>query len=201
MKKKALLPILIISFSVLCVGCSSGQTGFDKSIQETEASLEEAIASENSISLDGTLDTEQTLDGGTITVPAHLLEDATDDLPVIEESDTSITYELNSVQQSELVNQTAASLQSSITEVLSDKKNYPHITKISVNDDCTEFNILFSSRDLTVYETTLRLSLYLAGDKYQLYSGIPEEELLTTVHYADASSGDIFATGTSKERK
>lgn len=199
MKKNILLSILIISSAVLCFGCSSKQTDSSASPQETANSLEEEIASENSISLEGTLDTEQTLEGGTITVPSHLQEEATDQLPVIEETASSITYELNSVQQSELVNHTAASLQNSITEVLSDKKNYPHITKISVNKDCSEFNILFSSHDLTIYETTLRLSLYLAGNKYQLYSGIPEEELLTTVHYADASSGDIFATGTSKE--
>lgn len=203
MKKKILSLLLIISYSsvFLLSGCSSSKAAADteSSSQENEASFAEEIAAENSITLDGKLDTDQTLEGATVTVPSYLQGEDTKELSPIEESDSSVTYELNSTQQSELVNQAASQLQSSITEVLSDKKNYPHITKISVNEDCTEFTVLFSSHELTLYETTLRLSLYLVGDKYQLYCGIPEASLSTTVHYADASNGEIFLTGTSNE--
>lgn len=205
----------------LCAGCASadpvsGSTGADASSDASgsgnpvsdasgaetsgsDTSLADEIAVENSITLEGRLDTEQTLEGGTITVPPYLQSDETAELTPAEESDSGITYELNSIQQSELVNQTAAQLSSSITEVLSDKKNYPHITKISVNEACSEFTVLFTSHELTLYETTLRLSLYLAGDKYQLYLGTPESALSTVVHYADASTGEVFLSGTSGE--
>lgn len=208
MKRKILFLqlLLIIALSGLCAGCASGgpasdayasrTTGSDTS---TEASLADEITVENSITLEGRIDTEQILEGGTITVPSYLQGDETRELTPTEESGSDITYELNNVQQSELVNQTTAQLQSSITEVLSDKKNYPHITKISVNESCSEFTVLFTSHELTLYETTLRLSLYLAGDKYQLYSGTPENALSTIVHYTDASTGEVFLSGTSSE--
>lgn len=200
----------------LCAGCASGDpasgsadadasseaSGSGSPVSDasgSETSLADEIAEENSIALEGRLDTEQTLGGGTITVPPYLQSNETAELTPAEESDSGITYELNSIQQSELVNQTAAQLSSSITEVLSDKKNYPHITKISVNEACSEFTVLFTSHELTLYETTLRLSLYLAGDKYQLYLGTPENALSTVVHYADASTGEIFLSGTSSE--
>lgn len=208
MKRKILFLqlLLIIVLSGLCAGCASGDPASDASASgstgsdtSTEASLADEIAVENSITLEGLIDTEQTLEGGTITVPSYLQGNETRELIPTEESGSDITYELNSVQQSELVNQTTALLQSSITEVLSDKKNYPHITKISVNESCSEFTVLFTSHELTLYETTLRLSLYLAGDKYQLYSGTPENALSTIVHYTDASTGEVFLSGTSSE--
>ena len=149
--------------------------------------------------MENNIATTQKLQGGFITVPSYLQGEETKALSPVEESDNETTYELDGQQQTTLVQQTADQIQDSISEVLSDQTYYPHIIKISVNEDCSEFEVTFSSTELTIYETTLRMSLYLAGNKYQLYTGVPSDKLFTAVHYIDNITGEIFITGDSTE--
>ena len=87
----------------------------------------------------------------------------------------------------------------SVAEVLSDKKYYLHIIKISVSENCRTFDVTFSEAQPNSYELALRMAFYLSGDKYQLYAGTPASEILTTVNYIDAATGEIFAAGNSGE--
>ena len=98
-----------------------------------------------------------------------------------------------------MARQAAAQIGDSINQVLTDKEYYPNVTGISVNPECTEFNVTFSGRDLSLYENVLHMSLCIVGDRFQLYQGKQENELMTVVNYVDADSGEIFNTVNSKE--
>ena len=95
----------------------------------------------------------------------------------------------------------AAQIEDSINQVLADKEYYPNVTGISVNPECTEFNVTFSSKNLSLYENVLHMSLCIVGDKFQLYQGKQEGELMTVVNYIEVDSGEVFNTITSKEIK
>lgn len=100
---------------------------------------------------------------------------------------------------SDMARQVALQIEDSINQVLADKEYYPHVIGISVNPECTEFNVTFSSRELSLYENVLSMSLCIVGDRFQLYQGKQENELVTVVNYVDADSGEIFSTANSKE--
>lgn len=130
-------------------------------------------------------------------IPSYLFCNETDHLPIVEENEDSITCQLTDIQQKELLNELVSQLEDSINQVLNDKAYYPALTGISLNKDCTEFNVTFSGTELNTYETTLRMSLYIAGDKLQLYQGIPETQILTVVNYINSDTGETFSEGNS----
>ena len=74
-----------------------------------------------------------------------------------------------------------------------------NIIKISVSENCRTVDVTFSEAQHNSYELALRMAFYLSGDKYQLYAGTPASEILTTVNYIDAATGEIFAAGNSGE--
>ena len=197
MKRKYFLTILTVFCSVtfLCTGC--GKNSLPS--QDTSVSLEEKLTEESSVTLTGEIKKIEHSEGGSITVPSYLQGEETISLSPSESTEDSVTYQLDTQQQTDILNQLTNQIESSVSQVLSDKKFYPDITAISVNEDCTEFNVTFSSSEITIYETTLRMSLYIAGDKFQLYQGIPEEQISTTVNYIEASNGKVFATGSSAD--
>ena len=65
----------------------------------------------------------------------------------------------------------AAQIEDRINQVLADQEFYPNVTGISVNPECTEFNVMLSSRELSLYENVLHMSLCIVGDRFQLYQG------------------------------
>lgn len=134
---------------------------------------------------------------GELTVPSYLQGEEAASFSVVEETEGSITYHLTKEQQSEAASLLAEQFKDSIDQVLADKEFYPHITGISINQNPTVIDVFFSGTQLNTYETTLRMSLYIAADKLQLYHGIAADEILTTVNYIDQATGEVFSTGDS----
>lgn len=188
MKRQIQIQITIFTIFILaCAGCTVSTPEDKKPEQETQAVLE------------GELARADNFHGGSLTVPAYLQGSETDGFLVVEETEDYITYQMDESQQTQAVDRMALNIRESINQVLADREFYPDITGISVNEDCTEFNVSFSGTDLNIYETTLRMSLYIAGEKYQLYQGKNKDELLTTVNYIDGATGELISTGNSKD--
>ena len=114
-----------------------------------------------------------------------------------EESDTGqapmVTYHIDGDTRTELINEITKELEESVSSVLADKYHYPDITDIQVNEDASEFTIFLSSDQPNLYESTLMLSFYTIGNKYQIYLGVPAEEAVTTVIYKNAETGEELA--------
>lgn len=157
--------------------------------------------------MEGTIEVEEDLPDRDITVPDYLKgeEEAADEEAAGEEDSGSEeigeepVYHLSGEEQTEKARQVAAQIEDSINQVLTDKEFYPNITGISVNPECTEFNVTFSGRDLSLYENVLPMSLCIVGNRFQLYQGKLEEELMTVVNYIDEGSGEVFSTTNSGE--
>lgn len=134
-----------------------------------------------------------------IIVPSYLEGTETDALSVVSRQEDSTTYRLTRQQQEATVSLLMEQTEDSIAQVLTDKQYYPSITDITYNQDFTSFDVVFTSAKPSLYETTLRMSLYITGNKLQLYLGRPAEEILTAVNYIDGSTGEVFSTGTSDD--
>lgn len=134
-----------------------------------------------------------------IIVPSYLEGTETDALSVVSRQEDSTTYQLTRQQQEATVSLLMEQTEDSIAQVLTDKQYYPSITDITYNQDFTSFDVVFTSANPSLYETTLRMSLYITGNKLQLYLGRPAEEILTVVNYIDGSTGEVFSTGTSED--
>lgn len=157
------------------------------------------------------------LPDATITIPSTLVGNEADTLlPVAPEADREqatpseemdetasaqapmVTYQMDGDTRAEVLNDIAKELEESVNAVLADKYYYPDITNISVNEDATEFTIFLNSDKPNLYESTLMLSFYTIGNKYQIYMGVPAEEAVTTVIYKNAETGEELARTDSR---
>lgn len=180
-KNKTLTLTILIIISLLFAGCTKTESN------NSEASIESSE--------------EQFIPISELTVPSYLNGAETDSFSIVEEHEDSVTYHLDENQQTETLNKIAAQIKESLNQVVTDKQYYPNIVEISFNENYSICDVTFSGTEINTYETTLRMSLYIAGNKFQLYQGNPEASLLTVVNYIDDSTGEIFSAGDSGSLK
>lgn len=190
--KKLTILTILITIPLSFTGCANKEAGADAPASVAATTNGEIIAV-----FEDEPEKEDIIPINELIVPSYLNGAETEDFSIAEEGEDSVTYHLDETQQAEAVDQVSAQLKDSINQVLADKDFYPNITKISVTKNYSVFDVTFSGTEINTYETTLRMSLYIAGDKLQLYQGVPEDKLLTTVNYIDGETGEVFSTGDS----
>lgn len=187
--------IFLFTFGLFTLwGCGKGSEPADVNLMEEVSELPDAT-----ITIPSTLvgnEAELLLPVSPETTPADSAEESDSSLET-EESDTGqapmVTYHIDGDTRTELVNEITKELEESVSSVLADKYYYPDITDIQVNEDASEFTIFLSSDQPNLYESTLMLSFYTIGNKYQIYLGVPAEEAVTTVIYKNAETGEELA--------
>ena len=162
--QKKVLAALILGM-LLCTGCGK------------EAEPEEIIE-ETSSTMEGTIEVVEDLPDRDIEIPEYMKSE--EDLSQEEEEGDAVDHleeeekpadRLSGEEQTEAARQIAGQIEESINQVLADKDFYPNITGISVNSECTEFNVTLSSKEISLYENVLPMSLCIVGNKFQLYQG------------------------------
>ena len=108
-------------------------------------------------------------------------------------ADGTVTYSLSGDQRTTIVNELSAEITQSIQTILDNDDYYPNIVSITPNEDGTVFTISLEDGQMNTYESMLVLSFYTVGDKYQLYKGIPADQVKTTVIYTNDSTGEIIS--------
>lgn len=185
-KKKKMSVLLFVLGGMLCTAC-----GRTERADETDAVME------------GSIEIAEALPDRDIKVPEYLMEgneqNSNEENSNPEERTEEPVYHLSGEEQAEKAREVAAQIEDSINQVLADKEFYPNVTGISVNPECTEFNVMLSGRELSLYENVLHMSLCIVGDRFQLYQGKQESELMTVVNYIDESTGEVFNTINSRE--
>lgn len=188
--KKLTILTILITIPLLFTGCANREANADASVSApTDEEITAVFEDEPK--------KEDIIPKNELIVPSYLNGAETEDFSIADEGEDSVTYHLDETQQAEAVDQVSAQLKDSINQVLADKEFYPNITEISVSKNYSVFDVTFSGTEINTYETTLRMSLYITGDKLQLYQGVPEDKLLTTVNYIDGETGEVFSTGDS----
>ena len=187
--------ILLFTFGMFALwGCGKGNEPADVNLMEEVSDLPDAT-----ITIPSTLvgnEADLLLPVSPETTPDDSADES-DSSPETEETDTGqvpmVTYHIDGDTRTELVNEITKELEESVSSVLADKYYYPDITDIQVNEDASEFTIFLSSDQPNLYESTLMLSFYTIGNKYQIYLGVPAEEAVTTVIYRNAETGEELA--------
>lgn len=189
MVKGNLLAAVLVLAALFCAGC--GREAEERII----ADFAEDIPEKPSSVIEGDIELKENLQDRYIAVPEYLEDDDTEQT---QKGGETIRH-LSGEEQTKEAGQIADHIKESVNQVLTDKDFYPHITGISVNPECTEFNVTLSSREVSLYENVLPMSLCIVGNKFQLYQGKDKDELMTVVNYIDGSNGEVFATANSKD--
>lgn len=135
-----------------------------------------------------------------ISVPAGLVGDEVSgkQAAYTDEDGSHVVYTLSGSEQGGIIRRLSDELADSIEVILADDERYPYIENITVNEDYTEFTVELTDGSMNIYESMLAMSFYMAGNKYQIYSGVGADDALTTVRYVDSASGNVVSETDSR---
>ena len=156
----------------------------------------------------GDIEVEKELFDVSITLPADLVgEDTTqEDLnAAVEEGtfhsavlneDGSATYVMSKRQHKKLMEETAASVNQSLDEMIGSEE-YPSFVDITANENFTEFTVTTTSTELTMPESFSTLVFYMYGGMYNIFAG----ETVDNVHvdFVNAETGEVISSSNSAD--
>lgn len=197
--KKILLILLVLSMFITFAGCSSN----DSSDVETSSPLESETVEdslqedEDELSAIGDVEVENGILTVSITLPASLVKDATqEDL----DNDTSGTYQsaklnddgsvtmkLTKTQYKEMLASIFQELDACIKEI-SESDDY-NIDKVEHNDDFSKFDVTLSTDEVGLYDSIASLAFYMYGGMYQIFKGSKSANVV--VNYYDTNGALI----------
>lgn len=132
-----------------------------------------------------------------ITIPSVLIGDEVGQIPAdrsgTDNGDGTVTYSLKGDEISSILHQISVNLSDSIQEILDNDDYYPNITAITYDADYTCFTISLSDGQMNMYESMLVMSFYTIGNRYQIYSGVPPEQAVTTVIYINDTDDSVIS--------
>lgn len=132
-----------------------------------------------------------------ITIPSILIGEElsqiqADNTPV-DNGDGTVTYSLKGGELDSILQQIVDSLSDSIQDILDNDDYYPNITEITHDADYTSFTISLSDGQMSMYESMLVMSFYTIGNRYQIYSGVPADQAVTTVIYVNDADNSVIS--------
>lgn len=132
-----------------------------------------------------------------VTIPSILIGDELTQLDAdntaSDNGDGTVTYALKGEEINEILNHIAQNISDSIQNILDDNDRYPNITAITSDDGYTTFTISLSDGQMSIYESMLVMSFYTIGNRYQIYSGVPADQAVTTVIYINAADNTVIS--------
>ena len=191
MKKKL---YIYLCLALLLTGCAANK----KSENSSSSDLASIIQEVQSLP-DAEINIPNALVGNEITEEnAVLITEETEESHE-EAPQNSSTYSISGEDRTNIVNGLSQDVIDGINSILANKDQYSNIVSITPNEDCTEFTIAVEDGNINIYESMLIMSFYTMGDKYQIYNGVPAEEVKTVVRYIHASTGEVIAESDSTQ--
>ncbi len=200
--KKILLILLVMTMFTSFVGCSSS----DSKVIETNVPSENTTTEDSSLLEDedelsaiGDVEVENGILTVSITLPASLMKDVTQEDLDNDTSgsyqsaklndDGSVTMKLTKAQYKEMLASISEELDDCIKEIIeSDDYN---IAKVEHNDDFSKFDVTLSTEEAGLFDSIASLAFYMYGGMYQIFKGSKSADVV--VNYYDAN-GNLIET-------
>lgn len=132
-----------------------------------------------------------------ITIPSILIGDEISQIQAdgtaADNGDGTVTYSLKGDEIDSILYQIEQNISDSIQDILDNDDYYPNITAITHDADCTSFTISLADGQMSIYESMLVMSFYTIGNRYQIYSGIPADQAVTTVIYINDADNAVIS--------
>lgn len=148
-----------------------------------------------------------------VTIPPAFFDDETPEeiqasakesgfLKCVVHEDGSVTYTMTKLKRAEILRDFKGTIDESITELTSGGENAPQsFRSITYNAGVTQFDLRV---DRAAYENSWMdsfyvIQLYLLGGYYQLFNGVPNDQIDVIVNIIDDSTGEVFNTGSYQQ--
>lgn len=208
--KKKIVTILLIS-SLALTACGSNNQVQSSSAPSTQTAEEaDTQGTENDISelnAIGDIDVDKNLFDVTITVPADLVGDTTqeeldakaadsDIHSITLNDDGSATYVMSKSQHKKMMQELADNINSTLSDMVG-SEDYPNFTDIKANSDFTNFTVTTTSTELDLTDSISIMGFYMYGGMYAIFNGSDVGNI--HVDFVNAASGEIINSADSSD--
>jgi len=208
--KKKIVTILLIS-SLALTACGSNNQVQSSSAPSTQTAEEaDTQGTENDISelnAIGDIDVDKNLFDVTITVPADLVGDTTqeeldakaadsDIHSITLNDDGSATYVMSKSQHKKMMQELADNINSTLSDMVG-SEDYPNFTDIKANSDFTNFTVTTTSTELDLTDSISIMGFYMYGGMYAIFNGSDVGNI--HVDFVNADSGEIINSANSSD--
>jgi len=208
--KKKIVTILLIS-SLALTACGSNNQVQSSSAPSTQTAEEaDTQGTENDISelnAIGDIDVDKNLFDVTITVPADLVGDTTqeeldakaadsDIHSITLNDDGSATYVMSKSQHKKMMQELADNINSTLSDMVG-SEDYPNFTDIKANSDFTNFTVTTTSTELDLTDSISIMGFYMYGGMYAIFNGSDVGNI--HVDFVNADSGEIINSADSSD--
>ena len=156
-----------------------------------------------------TIEVDEGLINVDITIPASMFEGQTDqDIKAAAEEagrkcvineDGSVTYTMSKKQQKEALKEMKDDLDETIHEFLEGEEPLESFEEITYTDDLSEFTIKVNEKYGTNFDTFASLAFLTIGGYYQMFAGVPMDEMDCAITYVDYQTGEVLNSSSLKE--
>lgn len=178
----------------------STQTAEEADTQGTENDISEL----NAI---GDIDVDKNLFDVTITVPADLVGDTTqeeldakaadsDIHSITLNDDGSATYVMSKSQHKKMMQELADNINSTLSDMVG-SEDYPNFSDIKANSDFTNFTVTTTSTELDLTDSISIMGFYMYGGMYAIFNGSDVGNI--HVDFVNADSGEIINSADSSD--
>lgn len=208
--KEKIVTILLIS-SLALTACGSNDQVQPSSAPSTQTAEEaDTQSTENDISdlnAIGDIDVDKNLFDVTITVPADLVGDTTqeeldakaadsDIHSITLNDDGSATYVMSKSQHKKMMQELADNINSTLSDMVG-SEDYPNFTDIKANSDFTNFTVTTTSTELDLTDSISIMGFYMYGGMYAIFNGTKADNI--HVDFVNAESGEIISSSDSSD--
>ncbi len=208
--KKKIVTILLIS-SLALTACGSNNQVQSSSAPSTQTAEEaDTQGTENDISelnAIGDIDVDKNLFDVTITVPADLVGDTTqeeldakaadsDIHSITLNDDGSATYVMSKSQHKKMMQELADNINSTLSDMVG-SEDYPNFSDIKANSDFTNFTVTTTSTELDLTDSISIMGFYMYGGMYAIFNGSDVGNI--HVDFVNADSGEIINSADSSD--
>lgn len=199
MLKKILLILLMLTMFISFAGCSSNDSSNVETTSPSESEDSSLFKDEDELSAIGDVEVENGILTVSITLPASLMKDVTQEDLDNDTSgsyqsaklndDGSVTMKLTKTQYKEMLASLSEELDACIKEI-TESDDY-NIAKVEHNDDFSKFDVTLSTDEVGLFDSIASLAFYMYGGMYQIFKGSKSADVV--VNYYD-TNGNLIET-------
>ena len=200
---------LVLAAAILGIVALATRGGVANNAGDSNSAVAADATTKNadSISVDENLITVE------VTMPAAFFEDETPEeiqanakeqgvISCTINDDGSVTYKMTKAKRREMLNGFKKSIDDTIQDYTSGGENAPSSYKsISYNSKVTQFDVRVdrAAYENSFFDSLYVMSFYMLGGYYQIFDGVPEDQVNVIVNYIDDSTGEIIETGSYQD--
>ena len=200
---------LVLAAAILGIVALATRGGVANNAGDSNSAVAADATTKNadSISVDENLITVE------VTMPAAFFEDETPEeiqanakeqgvISCTINDDGSVTYKMTKAKRREMLNGFKKAIDDTIQDYTSGGENAPSSYKsISYNSKVTQFDVRVdrAAYENSFFDSLYVMSFYMLGGYFQIFDGVPEDQVNVIVNYIDDSTGEIIETGSYQD--